>query len=131
MNRNKIVDQFVERLHHPLEKEINLLRELILGVDSKISEDVKWSSPTFTYKGCIASISTKSADFLTLVFHKGAFLHNDSGMLMGDDPEIRTCRFSTAADILSHKNNLKQVFQNWIYLQEYGPLTPKVGAHAA
>ena len=44
---------FLKKKKHPLNDEIQLVREIIMNVSEKIGKDIKWSSPTFIYKGNI------------------------------------------------------------------------------
>ena len=55
MNKTKKVDDFLKKKKHPLNAEIERVREIILGVSNEVEEDIKWNSPTFIYKGNIAS----------------------------------------------------------------------------
>jgi len=57
MKLNPEVDKFLAKRNHPLSNEINKVREIILATDDRIEETIKWSSPTFMYKGNIASFS--------------------------------------------------------------------------
>jgi len=56
MPRNLVVDEFMTSLNHPYKAEIEKLREIILGANSKIEEDIRWKCSTFVYNGNIASI---------------------------------------------------------------------------
>ena len=51
MPRTPEVDTFVSELGHPLEAVINTVRDVVLGVDPRIVETIKWKSPTFVFKG--------------------------------------------------------------------------------
>ena len=41
MPKDPAVDAFVSELGHPLEKEINSVRKIVLGVDRRIIETIK------------------------------------------------------------------------------------------
>jgi hypothetical protein len=47
------------------------VRILALGADPRITEAIKWSTPTFSYKGNIFSF-TPANKFVSLLFHTGA-----------------------------------------------------------
>jgi uncharacterized protein YdhG (YjbR/CyaY superfamily) len=55
MKKNPEVDKFLRDKKHPLTAEIQKVRQIILETDKKVEETIKWSSPTFMYKGNIAS----------------------------------------------------------------------------
>lgn len=97
--------------------EIQLVREIILATDPRVEETIKWSSPTFLYKGNIASFFMNAKKFVSLMFHKGALLPNDSGLLTGDAKEGRTARFANLEDIAAKKEALESVIREWIDLQ--------------
>jgi hypothetical protein len=63
---------FMEALDHPLREEIELVREILLGVDPAIQEAVKWNAPSFRTTDFFATINLRSRDALQLVFHTGA-----------------------------------------------------------
>ncbi|HET6443690.1 MAG TPA: DUF1801 domain-containing protein [candidate division Zixibacteria bacterium] len=54
MNPNPDVEKLLSEKAHPLDVEIRRVREIILSTDERVEEAVKWSSPTFIYKGNIA-----------------------------------------------------------------------------
>jgi len=50
MNINVEVSNYLSKKNHPLNDEIQKIREIILKTDERIEETIKWSSPTFIYK---------------------------------------------------------------------------------
>ena len=117
MNINPQVDEYLKKKGHPLNTEIQRVREIILATDSRVEETIKWSSPTFMYKGNIASFFMNAKKQVSLMFHKGATLPNKSGLLEGDGKEARTARFYSLDDIESKKDALESVIKEWIELQ--------------
>ena len=67
MNINPKVDELLEKKDHPLDAEIRRVREIILGSDNRVEEAVKWSAPTFMYKGNIASFFMNTKKFVSLI----------------------------------------------------------------
>jgi len=118
MQTNPEVDQYLEKKNHPLTPEIQRVREIILDADPKIEECIKWSSPTFIYKGNMASFFMNAKKMVSLMFHKGALLPNESGLLEGDAKEGRTARFSTLEDIEGKKEALTSIVKEWIAQQD-------------
>lgn len=121
MNKNPEVDTYLEKKGHPMTAEIERVRAIILATDPKVEETIKWSSPTFLYKGNIASFFMNAKKFVSLMFHKGALLPNASGLLTGDAKEGRTARFTDMEDIESKKEALESVIREWIALQDTQP----------
>ena len=98
--------------------EIQRVREIILATDDRVEETIKWSAPTFMYKGNIASYFMNAKKFVSLMFHKGATLPNKSGLLSGDGKEGRMARFESLEDIEAKKEALESVIQEWIEIQD-------------
>ncbi len=120
MNKNPEVDSYLDKKAHPLTTEINRVREIILTTDEKVTETIKWQSPTFMYKGNIASYFMNAKKHVSLMFHKGASINDDSGLLEGDGKEGRTAKFYGMEDIESKKEALEGVIKEWIRMQDEG-----------
>lgn len=118
MSRNSKVDEFLKKKKHPLNAEIQMVRDIILNTDERIEEDIKWSSPTFIYKGNIASYYMNAKKMVSLMFHKGALIPDKSGLLEGDGKEVRVARFADAGDIQKRKKALETVIRQWIKMQD-------------
>lgn len=103
---------------HPMTNEIQLVREIILYANPKIEEGIKWSSPTFMYKGNMASFFMNAKKFVSLMFHKGAMMSNKNGLLEGEGKEGRVARFDSLDDINTKKQALEQLVTEWINLQD-------------
>ena len=116
--KNKVVDAFLEKKKHPLTKEIQKVRAIILSADKKVEETIKWSTPTYMYKGNIASFTLTAKNFVSLMFHKGALIEDKSGLLEGDNKEVRVARFESLKDIASKKKALQGVIKAWVKLQD-------------
>ena len=117
-NTNKEVDDFLKEKTHPLNSEIQKVREIILQADPRITETIKWKSPTFMYKGNIASFFMNAKKFVSLMFHKGATLNDASGLLEGDGKEARVARFMDMEDIEKKREALVSIIKEWIRLQD-------------
>ncbi len=117
-NTNKEVDDFLKEKTHPLNNEIQKVREIILQADPRITETIKWKSPTFMYKGNIASFFMNAKKFVSLMFHKGATLNDASGLLEGDGKEARVARFMDMEDIEKKREALVSIIKEWIRLQD-------------
>ena len=111
---NQIVDEYLKKKKHPLTDEIQKVREIILATDNRVEETIKWSSPTFMYKGNMASFFMNAKKQVSLMFHKGALLPNNSGLLTGDGKEGRVARFENKDDIAEKKVALESVVKEWI-----------------
>ncbi|MCG8575398.1 MAG: DUF1801 domain-containing protein [Flavobacteriales bacterium] len=118
MNKTEKVNQFMKELDNPLKAEMEAVREIILKASDKITEDIKWSAPSFAYKDNMATFNPRAKKFVNLTFHKGALIGDNSGLLEGDKKEARVARFNDMEDVLSKKEQLTQVVQKWVELME-------------
>lgn len=118
MNYNPEVDTYLEEKNHVLSPEIKKVRDIILATDERVEECIKWSSPTFTYKGNIASFFMNAKKNVSLMFHKGAKMKNAHGLLSGDGKEGRVARFSSLEDIDNKKEALQALIKEWIAIQD-------------
>ena len=112
------VDDFLEKKQHPLTAEIQRVRQIIMDTDPKMEETIKWSSPTFMYKGNMASFFMNAKKQVSLMFHKGAMIPYKGALLEGDGKEARTARFSDLEDIEAKKEELEKVVKAWIAFKE-------------
>jgi hypothetical protein len=117
-NVNAEVDKFLKAKKHPLTAEIQKVREIILQSDDNVEEVIKWSSPTFMYKGNIASFYMNAKGFVSLMFHKGAMIKDPGGLLEGEGKESRVARFSDLKDIERKKKALQTLIRNWIKFRD-------------
>lgn len=118
MNKNPMVDEYLKKKKHPLNEEIQLVREIILSTHKDIEETIKWSSPTFIYKGNMASYFMNAKKHVSLMFHKGALINDKTGLLQGDGKEARTAKFESMADIKKRKKDLQTVVKEWMKMQD-------------
>ncbi|NND08818.1 MAG: DUF1801 domain-containing protein [Saprospiraceae bacterium] len=118
MNKNPAVDQYLNKKAHPLHDKIQRVREIILGTHKDMEETIKWSSPTFMYKGNMASYFINAKKHVSLMFHKGALIADESGLLEGSAKEGRTVKFYSMEDIEKKKGDLESVVRAWMKLQD-------------
>ena len=118
MRRTPEVDTFVSELGHPLEAAINTVRDVVLGVDPRIVETIKWKSPTFVFQGNIASIEPRSKKQVSVLFHQGAKLPGKHPMLEGGGGTVRYLRFADEADVARKRRHLENAISAWIELKE-------------
>ncbi len=108
------VDEFMQALEHPFKAEVQAVREIILGVDPRITEQVKWNAPSFSYKGYLATFSLHRAQHAILIFHNGAILDDQDGLLEGDYPDRRMVYFAGMADVEAKRAGLERAIREWI-----------------
>jgi hypothetical protein len=120
MPRDPEVDAFVSDLAHPLEDAIDEVRDVVLRVDRRIVETIKWKSPTFVFEGNIASIEPRAKKHVSLLFHQGAALPGKHPTLEGGGGTVRYMRFADRADVKRKRKDLEKAVRAWIALKEAG-----------
>lgn len=110
--RSDEVEAWFADRDHPLDTEMRRVRDIVLGVDPRITETVKWQTPTFAYRGNIASFSAAKR-FVSLMFHRGAEIPGDHPALEGDGKLVRNMRFADAAEIEAKRGDLEAVIAAW------------------
>ena len=90
------VDHWFEDLDHPLADALQRARQLILGADDRVTETIKWSTPTFAYKGNILSFNP-SKTAISLMFHRGAEIPGHHPRLEGEGICITAGNLTTDA----------------------------------
>lgn len=107
MPRSAEVDAWFEGLDHPLKDAMLRVRQIILGSDRRITETIKWKSPTFVFNGNIASIDPRTKKQVNLMFHQGAGLPGKHPRLEGGGATVRYMRFADLADVKAKRGDLE------------------------
>jgi hypothetical protein len=117
MGKNSKVNEYIQELDNPLKDLWEDIREIILNVDPKMEEDIKWGAPTFIYNGNLATFNPRAKKFVNLTFHTGAEIHDPEGVLEGDAKEARVFRVTSHEELQEKKAGLESVVKNWIELR--------------
>ena len=118
MNRNPDVDAWFEAKEHPLEDAMQAVRSVILA-DDRVSESIKWQTPTFAYEGNIVSFNP-AKKLVSLLFHRGAEIPGEHPRLEGEGKLARTMRFADLADVEAHSDELAAAIEAWCDWKDAG-----------
>jgi hypothetical protein len=108
VNRNPEVDRWLDQADHPLDATMRRARDIILGADGRVTESIKWKTPTFDYRGNLASFNP-SKRFLSIMFHRGAEIPGEHPRLEGDGRLVRTMRFADLDELEAGRADLEAV----------------------
>ncbi len=117
MSTSPQVDAWFAELDHPLKETMLRVRELILAADPRMGECVKWSAPTFTYEGNLASLQPRAKRFVSLMFHRGLEIPGEHPLPEGDAALVRTMRFVDVEDVKARREALQAVVRAWCELK--------------
>jgi hypothetical protein len=112
MNRDPEVDRWLDKAAHPLDATLRRARDIILGADERVTESIKWKTPTFAFKGNIASFNP-SKKLVSIMFHRGAEIPGDHPRLEGDGKLVRTMRFTGPEDLEAGRTDLESAVRAW------------------
>ena len=106
------VDKWFEASDHQLEPAMQRAREIILAADPRVTESIKWKTPTFAYKGNMASFNP-SKNVVSIMFHRGAEIPGEHPRLEGEGKLVRTMRFGSLEEIEAGRADLEQAVRAW------------------
>lgn len=107
------VDAWFGAKQHPQLELMQAVREAILAADPRITETIKWSTPTFVYRGNIVSLNPQAKAYVSLLFHRGATISGDHPILEGGGDVARYARIDSAADLAARRQELAAVVRAW------------------
>jgi len=121
---NREVSKFLDQLDHPLRKEIDFLREVILSVDPELEENIKWNGPNYAYrKEDRITMKIHPPKTIQLVFHGGAkskdqpgsnLINDDSGLLEWRSSNRAVATFRTLPEIEHRLDAIRNAISGWI-----------------
>lgn len=113
------VDDWFDSYEHPAKDAMLRLREILLR-DSRIEETIKWKSPTFTYKGNLASVNPRTKAHVSLMFHTGAAIPGQHPLLQGGGDTARYMTFDDAAAVDAASDDIMAVVDAWCSWRDAG-----------
>jgi hypothetical protein len=111
VNTNPEVDAWFAAKAHPLEDAMQLVRQIMLG-DDRVTESIKWKTPTYEYKGNIVSFNP-AKKLVSLLFDRGAEIPGDHPRLEGDGKLARTMRFADLDAVEAGADDLSAAIAAW------------------
>jgi hypothetical protein len=112
-NRNPEVEAWLAGYDNPMKPVVLVARDIILGADARIGEVIKWSTPTFVYRGNLASFQPRAKQFASLLFHAGASISGDHPILEGGGDTARYARLASVEEVSRRRTELEAVVREW------------------
>jgi hypothetical protein len=107
------VDAWPAKYDNPMKPLVMRLRKIILGADKRITETIKWQTPTFVYEGNLASFQPRAKKYASLLFHTGASIKGKFPSLEGGEAVARYMRFADMAEVEKKAAELKRIVVAW------------------
>lgn len=106
------------RYDNPMKEVVQRVRQIILQSDERITETVKWQTPTFVYKGYLASFYPKSLSVATLMFHSGRSIPGHFPHVEVSGTESTMMRIVSIAEAEERRDELERIVKAWIALRD-------------
>jgi hypothetical protein len=111
--RNPDVEAWLADYENPMKALVVRVRDILLDADDRLAEVVKWSTPTFVYRGNLASFQPRAKQFVSLLFHAGASIPGDHPVLQGGGDTARYVRIEDDAALDRDADALRAVVRAW------------------
>jgi hypothetical protein len=117
------VTAFLANLDHPHRAGIERLRTLILGLDPRIGEEIKWNAPSFRFDDHFATFKVYPPKNIQLVLHTGAKAKSNARTFAIDDPDrlltwpaTDRCVLTLASTqaLIDHETAVLRIIRQWI-----------------
>ena len=106
------VDGWFAEYEHPHKDAMQLVRRIVMS-DERMSEAIKWKSPTFMYEGNMASFNPRTKAHVSLMVHTGASIPGGHPILEGGGETARYAKFTSLEDVESKRPDLLAVVDAW------------------
>lgn len=124
-NLSHEVSDFLDQQKHPFRNEIELLRTIILTVNNKLTENIKWNGPNYSFESedRITMRIQPPAAQVQLIFHRGAkkqeqpknkLIANTSKLLTWKENDRAVITFKSMKDIEDFRLELSDIISEWI-----------------
>ena len=118
------VDDFMERLEHPLKPAVSALRRVVLGADARLTEQVKWNAPSFCLDGDDRlTMKLHPPKNVQLVFHRGTkkqappadrLIADERGLLKWAANDRAVATFASLEDVEARAADLAALIKRWL-----------------
>ena len=108
------------RYDNPMRDVVQRVRQILLQSDDRLTECVKWQTPTFVYEGYLASFYPKSQSVATLMFHAGRRIPGKFPHLEGAGNEALVMRIVSTSEAEERRGELESIVAAWIALRDAG-----------
>ena len=116
------VDAFMVGLAHPHKDAIQALRRIVLGIDSRIQEGVKWNAPSFRTHEYFATTRLRAKNGIGLVLHRGAKARGHQAIRIDDVDRLLAwladdramLSFAGVEDLRAKAGALRDLVRQWL-----------------
>lgn len=118
------VAELLAAARHPQEPAIRALRGIILGVDPRIREDIKWNAPSYFTTQHFATFHLRTKSGIAVILHLGAKPRPDAtvrndvadplGLLDWRGTDRAVVTFANLADVEAKGSAFGELLRQWV-----------------
>jgi len=116
------VNDFMSGLEHPFKREVEAIRQIILGADPAIEEGIKWKVPSFRTTEYFATTHLRTKDGIGIILHLGAKVRDiptipvedPKGLLKWLAKDRAMITFTGMDEIETRKPAIENIVRQWI-----------------
>ena len=112
------VDEWLAGYNNPMREVVQRVRHILLHADDRLTECIKWETPTFQYRGDFASFYPKTVNHATLMIHRGAEIPGKFPHLEIAGPMARSMRIVSIVEAEDRRDELTALVTSWIALRD-------------
>lgn len=112
----ELVQQYMDKLQHPLKAEINAVRSIIKNSSDQIKERIKWNAPSYYTTADLLTFNHRDQKRIHLVFHHEAVTKINSQLLEGDYKDRRMVYLQDMQAISHQEQELRRIIQELVLL---------------
>jgi len=118
MSKTLEVERWFEQNRPPAESALRRVRDVILGADPRLTEQVKYWTVVFAYQGDVCSFVQWKKPGVNLMFNRGARIPGKFPHLEGGGPTARFMRFADVAEVEARAAELGKIAAAWCRLMD-------------
>lgn len=119
------VADFMDKLEHPMKREIEALRAIVRDADARLAEGIKWNAPSYSVDGeDRITFNLRGKGMIRLVFHAGAKKKNlniraawgedKSGLLEWAADDRAIVKLAGMDDVREKEDRLANAIRRWL-----------------
>ena len=112
MPTNAEVDAWFADYEHPAKEAMERVRSIILE-EERMTEAIKWKSPTFMFEGNMASFNPRTKSHVSLMFHTGASIPGTHERLEGGGETARYMKFADVGEVEEAAEDIRAIVSAW------------------
>ena len=113
------VNEYMQKLEHPLKAEIEAVRAIIVNANSKIAERIKWNAPSYYYKEDLVTFNPRTSKHVHLVFHHPTIVNIKSELLAGNYKDRRMAYFTDMEAVQANRKELEAIINKLVEFMDH------------